>query len=77
MSMISRRTIGILIASLLIISIRARAADEQPAPADSSLVAQKVRPEGGGGNYGPNSGGFDLLGYGTLTDTLDTSRPDH
>ncbi|RKK91185.1 hypothetical protein BFJ71_g11070 [Fusarium oxysporum] len=22
--------------------------------------------EGGGGNYGPNSGGFDVLGYGTL-----------
>lgn len=23
--------------------------------------------EGGGGNYGPNSGGFDQLGYGTMT----------
>lgn len=23
--------------------------------------------EGGGGNYGPNSGGYDQLGYGTLT----------
>lgn len=22
--------------------------------------------EGGGGNYGPNSGGFDALGFGTL-----------
>lgn len=22
--------------------------------------------EGGGGDYGPNSGGFDALGYGTL-----------
>ena len=32
--------------------------------------ALKVRPEGGGGNYGPNSGGFDQLGYGTLTFTL-------
>lgn len=32
--------------------------------------AQKVRPEGGGGDYGPNSGGFDQLGYGTLTYTL-------
>jgi len=32
--------------------------------------AQKVRPEGGGGNYGPNSGGYDQLGYGTLTCTL-------
>ncbi|MFK2917392.1 alginate lyase family protein [Dyella koreensis] len=33
-------------------------------------AAEKVRPEGGGGNYGPNSGGFDQLGYGTLTYTL-------
>ena len=29
--------------------------------------AERVRPEGGGGDYGPNSGGFDQLGYGTLT----------
>jgi len=28
-------------------------------------------PEGGGGDYGPNSGGFDQLGYGTLTFTRD------
>lgn len=32
-----------------------------------SAFAKKIRPEGGGGNYGPNSGGFDRLGYGTLT----------
>lgn len=32
--------------------------------------AQRVRPEGGGGDYGPNSGGFDQLGYGTLTFSL-------
>jgi hypothetical protein len=32
--------------------------------------ANQVRPEGGGGDYGPNSGGFDQLGYGTLTFTL-------
>lgn len=32
--------------------------------------AKKVRPEGGGGDYGPNSGGFDQLGYGTLAFTL-------
>jgi hypothetical protein len=32
--------------------------------------AEKLRPEGGGGDYGPNSGGFDQLGYGTLTYTL-------
>ncbi|WP_084187041.1 alginate lyase family protein [Andreprevotia chitinilytica] len=36
--------------------------------------AEQVRPEGGGGNYGPNSGGFDQLGYGTLTFTLDPPR---
>lgn len=28
--------------------------------------AEQVRPEGGGGNYGPNSGGYDQLGFGTL-----------
>ncbi|HEY8906878.1 MAG TPA: alginate lyase family protein [Rhodoferax sp.] len=37
---------------------------------DTSQYAEKLRPEGGGGNYGPNSGGFDQLGYGTLTFTL-------
>jgi len=36
-----------------------------------TLAAQKTRPEGGGGDYGPNSGGFDQLGYGTLTYTLE------
>jgi autotransporter-associated beta strand protein len=36
-----------------------------------SLYAQRVRPEGGGGNYGPNSGGYDQLGYGSLTFFLD------
>jgi autotransporter-associated beta strand protein len=36
-----------------------------------SLFAQRVRPEGGGGNYGPNSGGYDQLGYGTLTFSLE------
>jgi hypothetical protein len=33
--------------------------------------AALVAPEGGGGNYGPNSTGFDQLGYGTLTCTRD------
>jgi hypothetical protein len=28
-------------------------------------------PEGGGGDYSLNSGGFDQLGYGTLMHTLD------
>ncbi|SDF77954.1 alginate lyase family protein [Chitinophaga filiformis] len=32
--------------------------------------AAKVRPEGGGGSYGNTSGGFDQLGYGTLTCTI-------
>jgi hypothetical protein len=36
--------------------------------------AEKVRPKGGGGDYGPNSGDFDQLGYGTLTATLPTSE---
>ena len=37
----------------------------------SEKFAAKLRPEGGGGDYGPNSGGYDLLGFGTLTKTLD------
>ncbi|MBV4482167.1 alginate lyase family protein [Pseudomonas khavaziana] len=32
--------------------------------------AQKVQVEGGGGDYGPNSGGYDQLGYGTLLYSL-------
>jgi hypothetical protein len=38
---------------------------------DVAAYAARVRPEGGGGDYGPNSGGYDQLGYGTLTATLD------
>jgi hypothetical protein len=34
-----------------------------------TAYAQKVRPEGGGGDYGTASGGFDQLGFGTLTYT--------
>jgi hypothetical protein len=30
-------------------------------------IALSVRPEGGGGDYGSNSGGYDQLGFGTLT----------
>lgn len=30
-------------------------------------IVRREGPEGGGGNYGPNSGGFDQLGYGTMT----------
>jgi hypothetical protein len=37
---------------------------------DVAAYAAQVRPEGGGGDYGPNSGGYDQLGYGTLTFTL-------
>ncbi|HWW06277.1 alginate lyase family protein [Collimonas sp.] len=36
----------------------------------TKMFAEKLRPEGGGGNYGPNSGGYDQLGYGTLTYSL-------
>jgi hypothetical protein len=39
-------------------------------PAMAAFAALQ-RPEGGGGNYGPNSGGFDQLGFGTLTFTRD------
>ncbi|MBC9718820.1 alginate lyase family protein [Streptomyces sp. TRM66268-LWL] len=31
-----------------------------------TAMAGKVRAEGGGGDYGPNSGGYDQLGFGTL-----------
>ncbi|WP_232247217.1 alginate lyase family protein [Kitasatospora azatica] len=37
----------------------------------TSAMAAKVAPEGGGGDYGPNSGGFDQLGFGTLAFTRD------
>jgi hypothetical protein len=30
------------------------------------LGVNTTQPEGGGGDYGPNSGGFDQLGFGTL-----------
>ena len=32
-----------------------------------TAMAESVRPEGGGGDYGANSGGLDQLGFGTLT----------
>lgn len=35
--------------------------------------AEKMRPDGGGGDYGPNSGGYDQLGHGTLTFTREAS----
>jgi len=34
-------------------------------------AADVIRPEGGGGQYGGDSGGFDQLGFTTLTHTLD------
>jgi hypothetical protein len=34
-------------------------------------IAAKASPEGGGGDYGPNSGGYDQLGFGTLAYTRD------
>ncbi len=32
----------------------------------TAMGVQRTQPEGGGGDYGPNSGGFDQLGFGTL-----------
>jgi len=32
----------------------------------TKMFADKLRPEGGGSHYGPNSGGYDQLGFGTL-----------
>jgi hypothetical protein len=37
----------------------------------SSQYATRLRPEGGGGNYGSTSGGYDQLGFTTLTCTID------
>ncbi len=37
----------------------------------TSAMAAKLAPEGGGGDFGPNSGGFDQLGFGTLVFTRD------
>lgn len=37
----------------------------------TALGQQKAQPEGGGGDYGGNSGGFDQLGFGTLLYSLD------
>lgn len=36
-----------------------------------TMAAQRHRPEAGGGDYGPNSGGFDQLGFGTLLYTIE------
>jgi len=41
----------------------------------STAYAAKVRPEGGGGNYGSTSGGYDQLGFGTLTYTVTAGSP--
>jgi hypothetical protein len=35
------------------------------------MAAKVHRPEGGGGDYGGNSGGFDQLGFGTLLYSVD------
>ncbi|WP_200955024.1 AbfB domain-containing protein [Aeromicrobium sp. Root236] len=36
-------------------------------------IAASLRPDGGGGDYGPNSGGYDQLGFGTLTQYVGTT----
>jgi hypothetical protein len=46
---------------------------------DAPYLVQEMklnRPEGGGGDYGPNSGGYDSLGYGTLLYALAPADPD-
>ena len=35
------------------------------------MGVQTTRSEGGGGDYGPNSGGYDQLGFGTLLYSLE------
>jgi LPXTG-motif cell wall-anchored protein len=37
-------------------------------------IAARSAPEGGGGDYGPNSGGYDQLGFGTLAFTRDRAK---
>jgi hypothetical protein len=39
----------------------------------SSQYATNIRPEGGGGDYGTTSGGYDQLGFGTLTYSVGTA----
>jgi hypothetical protein len=39
-------------------------------------IAARTAPEGGGGDYGPNSGGYDQLGFGTLAFTRDKATAD-
>ena len=41
----------------------------------SEKFALSIQPEGGGGNYGTTSGGYDQLGYGTLVFTRDPVTP--
>jgi alginate lyase len=36
---------------------------------NTTAFKDRVQPEGGGGDHGPNSGGYDHLGFGTLTYT--------
>ncbi|MFK0112691.1 alginate lyase family protein [Streptomyces sp. NPDC091217] len=39
-----------------------------------TAMAERLAPEGGGGDYGPNSGGYDQLGFGTLAFTRDKAE---
>ncbi len=41
----------------------------------TAAYAALMRPDGGGGNYGSTSGGYDQLGFTTLTCTLGTTPP--
>jgi hypothetical protein len=42
---------------------------------NSAAYAASIRPEGGGGDYGTTSGGFDQLGYTTLTCSMTAGAP--
>jgi hypothetical protein len=42
---------------------------------NTTAYMRRLRPEDGGGLRGPNSGGFDHLGFGTLTFTRDPADP--
>lgn len=46
------------------------------APFAARYASDKTRPEGGGFNYGSSSGGFDSLGFTTLTHGLESANSD-
>jgi len=49
--------------------------DNGLAAPNTASYAAWMRPEGGGAEYGPNSGGYDQLGFGTLCYTVTAGNP--